>query len=99
MFDLSEYALYKIYEEIKTYVEKKKLSVSVVQVLGNVRSLKTVKRILSEHKIETIYHAAAYKHVPLLEENIIEGISNNVFGTNVLIKCVYMVSKLHHKKI
>jgi FlaA1/EpsC-like NDP-sugar epimerase len=56
----------------------------VVAHLGSVCNESLVGRILQEHKVDTIYHAAAYKHVPLVEDNIVEGLRNNVLGAQVL---------------
>ena len=49
-------------------------------------ALKLVKNLLTEHKIQTVYHAAAYKHVPLIEENPFEGLKNNILATEILLK-------------
>lgn len=80
--ELSEFALYKIYEEIKI-VNKK---IKVVPLICNVQDENKMNEILKTFKVDTIYHAAAYKHVPLVETNISEGVMNNIFGTYVLAK-------------
>ncbi|GAB7217045.1 hypothetical protein OS42_36580 [Dickeya oryzae] len=57
------------------------LETKIVTALGSVQKQNRVQKLIHTHQVETIYHAAAYKHVPLVEENVIEGIRNNVFGT------------------
>ena len=79
LLDSSEYALYAIHHELEE--EAKELSVGLVPVLASVRDREHVDRILKAWTPDTIYHAAAYKHVPLVEHNPAEGIRNNTFGT------------------
>lgn len=76
LFEASEYALYRIEQELLAAG-----SHTVVPVLGSVTDAKTVKRAIRAHKVQVLYHAAAHKHVPLVEANVLEGIRNNVFGT------------------
>lgn len=83
LLDSSEYALYKIYEKIKTYNDLN--PDSIIPILGNIQDQKLLKEIIVKYKINTIYHAAAYKHVPLVEENIIESVKNNIVGTRNLL--------------
>ena len=78
LFEHSEYALYKINSELK---EKFGNSIEIFPILGSVCNYARVKTVISTFKIDTLYHAAAYKHVPLVEFNPIEGIQNNLFGT------------------
>jgi len=75
MFELSEFALYKIEKELEKY------DLQIYPILGNVNSIEKIEKILGKFNVDTIYHAAAYKHVPLVENNIVEGVTNNVFGT------------------
>ncbi len=77
LFDSSEFALYSIDMEVRQMYPQLK----VVPVLGSVLNEKLVRTSLEKHKITTVYHAAAYKHVPLVEGNPIEGVRNNVMGT------------------
>ena len=77
LLELNEFALYKIYEELKTYNKNSK----IIPLLVNVQDEKKLEKIFETFKVNTIYHAAAYKHVPLVEENICEGVKNNVFST------------------
>ena len=86
LFDMSEFSLYKIHEELKIIIDKKNLNIKLFQVLGSIENYNLTKSIIIKYSIDTIYHAAAYKHVPLIEENMVEGIKNNVFGTNNLVK-------------
>jgi FlaA1/EpsC-like NDP-sugar epimerase len=81
LLDNSEYALFKIYQEITSLT----LNVEVIPVLESVCS-NDLERIFKENKIDTIFHAAAYKHVPLVESNFTEGILNNTFGTLTIAK-------------
>ena len=79
LLERNEYALYEIHQEL----EKKNIGVELISVLASVRNKERLCNVMSLWKPDTVYHAAAYKHVPLVEQNIIEGISNNVFGTYV----------------
>ena len=87
LFDISEYSLYKIQQELEDLKNKNAsfLEISIICLLGSVQNKLKIKEILKVYKPDTIYHAAAYKHVPIVEENICEGIRNNVFGTLNLI--------------
>ncbi len=81
LFELSEFSLYSIDKELSEYVKKNKLSVTIVPTLGSVQDESLLFELMTKLKVETLYHAAAYKHVPLVEYNTIEGVRNNVFGT------------------
>jgi FlaA1/EpsC-like NDP-sugar epimerase len=82
LVDLTEYALYAIELELQSYVlEKSSVDVTLVPLLANVRDASRMAEILSTWKPHTVYHAAAYKHVPLVEHNPAEGVKNNVLGT------------------
>jgi FlaA1/EpsC-like NDP-sugar epimerase len=82
LLELNEFALYKIYEELK--IQDKNLK--IIPLLVNVQDQNKVNEIFKTFKVDTVYHSAAYKHVPLVEENISESIKNNVFGTLVIAK-------------
>jgi FlaA1/EpsC-like NDP-sugar epimerase len=82
LLDLNEFALYKIYEELKIPNENLK----IIPLLVNVQDQTKVNEIFKTFKVDTVYHAAAYKHVPLVEENISESIKNNVFATLAVAK-------------
>lgn len=76
LLEASEYALYRIEQELVS-----KSATEIVPVLGSVTDERLVRRTLRRHGVEVLYHAAAHKHVPLVEANVLEGIRNNVFGT------------------
>ena len=78
LFDLSEFALYGIHKEL---VNVGMPNVEILPMLGSVTNRKRLSHILGRLGVNTIYHAAAYKHVPMVESNNAEGVSNNVFGT------------------
>jgi FlaA1/EpsC-like NDP-sugar epimerase len=80
--ELNEFAIYKIYEELNIFSKK----IKIIPLLANVQNEKKMNEILKTFKVDTVYHAAAYKHVPLVESNICEGIQNNVFGTFSIVK-------------
>jgi len=86
LFELSEINLYSIQAETESLKRTTGLFVELVYVLGDVKNKKRFKEILSNHNIDCIYHAAAYKHVPIVEyhENISEGLENNIFGTKTV---------------
>jgi FlaA1/EpsC-like NDP-sugar epimerase len=83
LLEVSEYALYRIQDELEA--DKKAKNVEIYPVLGSVQNHNRIEAILKRFKVDTIYHAAAYKHVPLVEQNVVEGIRNNVFGTETIV--------------
>ncbi|NEX48051.1 polysaccharide biosynthesis protein [Rhodobacter sp. ETT8] len=82
LFEVSEIALYTIEREMAGRVDAE--GISFVPVLGTVTESRQVRAVLSEYKVDVILHAAAYKHVPLVEANPIAGLVNNVLGTRTL---------------
>ena len=86
LFELSEINLYSIESEINAIKNAQKIYTEIVGILGDVKDESRLNNIMQSHDIEYVYHAAAYKHVPIVEyyENITEGIKNNVFGTKSL---------------
>ncbi|MFL4469158.1 UDP-N-acetylglucosamine 4,6-dehydratase family protein [Tateyamaria armeniaca] len=83
LFELNEMALYEIHRTILAAVAD--TNIEVVPVLGSVCDGPKVRRTLRRHKVQVILHAAAYKHVALVEQNPLAGLSNNVMGTHTLI--------------
>ncbi len=81
LFDVSEFALYQIQEELLERLKEKGQQTEIVPILGSVVREDLVSRAIAENGIETLFHAAAYKHVPLVEANVLEGVRTNVFGT------------------
>lgn len=81
LFDVSEFNLYMIEKELNELIVKEGLSVSILPLMGSVQLEARLVSVMTSFKVETIYHAAAYKHVPLVEHNVSEGVCNNVFGT------------------
>lgn len=81
LLDISEFALYSIDREIKGLCQKKGLRFPVSTLLGSVRDEQRLESIFRTFEVETVYHAAAYKHVPMVEYNVSEGVANNVHGT------------------
>lgn len=81
LFDHSEFNLYSILSELEQKVRIESLSVCVVPILGSVRNQAQLLDIMKTWRVDTVYHAAAYKHVPMVEHNITEGLLNNVIGT------------------
>tara|TARA_B100000963_G_scaffold358362_2_gene382864 strand:+ start:4569 stop:6476 length:1908 start_codon:yes stop_codon:yes gene_type:complete len=83
LYELSEINLYSIESEINSIKKAKSISTEIIGILGDVKDQERLSNIMKSHLIDYVYHAAAYKHVPIVEyyENITEGIKNNVFGT------------------
>ena len=81
LFEISEYALYCIEHELQQLCANESLKVPVYGVLGSVLNRSRVDQVIDRFAVQTIYHAAAYKHVPIVEHNIIEGVRNNALGT------------------
>ena len=82
LLELNEFALYKIHGELKNYDNNLK----IISLLANAQYQSKLETIFETFKVDTVYHAAAYKHVPLVEENICEGVKNNVFSTLAVAK-------------
>ncbi|WP_341582289.1 nucleoside-diphosphate sugar epimerase/dehydratase [Marinobacter metalliresistant] len=81
LFDQSEFSLYAIERELQAINHIEGLRVEILPLLGSVTHRRRCEAAMRSFAIETVYHAAAYKHVPLVEHNLIEGVQNNVFGT------------------
>jgi FlaA1/EpsC-like NDP-sugar epimerase len=81
LLEMSEFALYLVKQELKSLNSIQGNEVELIPFLGSVLDTEKCKKILATFTVDTMYHAAAYKHVPLVEHNPIEGIRNNVFGT------------------
>ena len=79
LFEISEIALYNIENELRK--EASLVGCELVALLGSVHHQDRVREILETFSINTIYHAAAYKHVPVVEQNLLEGVHNNILGT------------------
>lgn len=81
LFDHNEYGLYTIHQELQSLCAAKTLNVDIVALLGSVSSPRRLQEVFRRYRPTWVYHAAAYKHVPLVESNPAEGIVNNVMGT------------------
>jgi FlaA1/EpsC-like NDP-sugar epimerase len=81
LFEQSEFALYSISDELAGLKHVHGYTAEIVSVLGSVTDQKSVRATLAKHHVHTVYHAAAYKHVPLVEANPHQGIRNNIVGT------------------
>lgn len=100
MIEHSEYALYAIDQELRSVIAANGYDIEVIPFMGSVMDFEKSCEIFETFNVETVYHAAAYKHVPLVEQNPIEGIRNNVFGTlnfaraavAAKVKCFVLVS-------
>lgn len=84
LYEISESSLFYIQQELLKRQEKLESSVNIIAVLGSVLDTKRLQEVLSKHKVDSVFHAAAYKHVPMIESNAIEGIRNNIIGTRRL---------------
>ncbi|MES1965250.1 polysaccharide biosynthesis protein [Psychrobacter sp. AH5] len=83
LYELSEFALYSVHQELIAKVASKDIykGIEVIAVIGNVTNEANLLRVLKRYQIQTVYHAAAYKHVPIVEHNPFEGAINNSKGT------------------
>jgi UDP-N-acetylglucosamine 4,6-dehydratase len=80
LFDQNEYALYSIDQELNDLTDKSN-NIKVIPILGSVTDRNKLEQVCKSFCVQTIYHTAAYKHVPMIENNILSGIENNIFGT------------------
>jgi FlaA1/EpsC-like NDP-sugar epimerase len=81
LFEMYELGLYTIQRELEEVAARERLDVEVVPLLGNAHHRHRVREVFSTFNVQTVYHAAAYKHVPIVEHNVVEGIHNNVIST------------------
>lgn len=84
LFEANEFALYQIDRELSAVLDG-----SIVPVLGSITDPAILRRTISQHGVRVVFHAAAYKHVPLVESNALEGIRNNVLGTRAVVDVAY----------
>ena len=92
LLDASEGALYEIDREARELLQASQqtstpamhVACEIVGVLGSIQNSALIRRTIAQNTVETIYHAAAYKHVPIVEHNAVAGLRNNAFGTAVL---------------
>ncbi|WP_422357925.1 polysaccharide biosynthesis protein [Qipengyuania flava] len=89
LYELSEFALYSVEAELAETAKRLGHSAKIIPVLGSVQNAKRLENAIKAFGVDTIYHAAAYKHVPLVEENVVEGIRNNIFGTLSIARLAY----------
>lgn len=87
LFDSSEFALFGIHQELLPRAAR--TGVDLVPVLGSVQDEERIDEVISSFGLNTVYHAAAYKHVPLVQGNPIEGLKNNVWGTMVCARAAH----------
>nr|WP_239032913.1 nucleoside-diphosphate sugar epimerase/dehydratase [Pseudoalteromonas luteoviolacea] len=81
LFELTEFALYSIEKELSEVINARGLNIELVPIMGSVQHINRLETCMIAFGVNTVYHAAAYKHVPLVEHNVVEGVRNNVFGT------------------
>lgn len=81
LFELSEFALYTIEQELRGMERVRSGGIEILPVLGSVMDEQRIEELFAAFAIDTVYHAAAYKHVPLVEHNPVEGVKNNALGT------------------
>ncbi len=82
LLELNEFSLYNIEQELNNYCSiNGELQTEIISILGSIQKQNRLETIFKTFKVQTIYHAAAYKHVPMVEHNVVEGVRNNVFGT------------------
>ncbi len=81
LLDHSEYNLYAIHAELEQQVSERALQLELIPILGSVGNADRLFDVMRTWGVDSVYHAAAYKHVPMVEHNIAEGVMNNVIGT------------------
>lgn len=81
LFEHSEFNLYSIHSELEQRIRRESLPVRLVPILGSIRNAGRLLDVMRTWGVNTVYHAAAYKHVPMVEHNIAEGVLNNVLGS------------------
>ena len=95
LFEQSEYNLYKLNNQIQEFCRLNQIKTEIVPILGLVQNKNKIEQILKTYAVDTIYHTAAYKHVPLIEMNVTEAILNNIKATHILAEAAH---RFHIKK-
>ncbi|GAL12364.1 nucleoside-diphosphate sugar epimerase/dehydratase [Vibrio astriarenae] len=81
LFELSEFCLYQIDRELNELKKDMGLACKIIPLMGSIQREHRLRTAMESFGVQTVYHAAAYKHVPLVEFNVIEGVRNNIYGT------------------
>jgi UDP-N-acetylglucosamine 4,6-dehydratase len=81
LLDHSEFLLYRTERELRAMSRARNQELRLVPLLGSVTNQGRMEAVMRAYEVDVVYHAAAYKHVPIVEENVLEGLQNNVFGT------------------
>lgn len=81
LLEQNEYSLYQIEQELNILVKVNQPDCEIISLMGSTLQQQRMEHIMATFSVNTVYHAAAYKHVPLVEHNIVEGVRNNIFGT------------------
>jgi len=84
IFEQSEYSLFAIEQELSKVISSLEINVQLISILGSVSNSHRLGAVFRQYGVNTVYHAAAYKHVPLVEHNVFEGIRNNILGTKTV---------------
>ena len=95
LYEQSEYNLYKLTANLESLCKLNQIDTEIIPILGLIQNKSKIQQVLNLYAVDTIYHAAAYKHVPLVEMNVTEAIVNNIKSTHVLAKaaCSFNVKK------
>ena len=81
LFEHSEFNLYAIHRELEQRIAREALPIQLLPILGSIRNPQRLLDVMQQWRVDTVYHAAAYKHVPMVEHNVAEGVQNNLLGT------------------
>lgn len=95
IYELSEFSLYAIEQELARKIADSKASIELIPLLGSVCNEARVHSIFKRYGPHTVYHAAAYKHVPIVEHNVFEGVRNNVLGTKTVADAAHFYGAQH----
>lgn len=86
LYEMSEYALYQIHNKLLETCADQGIETRILPFIGSVQNSGRLSHVMSSFDVDTVFHAAAYKHVPLVEQNIVEGVQNNIMGTQTVVK-------------
>ena len=86
LYEMSEYALYQIHSKLLEKCADHGIEPRILPFIGSVHNGRRLSHVMSSFNVDTVLHAAAYKHVPLVEQNIVEGVQNNIMGTQTVVQ-------------